>query len=91
MLSPALETAARDVALVGAIFLYMAVSALACARVAARKNRGADEWFVCGELFGLIALAAVLLLPALRSSASEIDVVRAQRPQSGTIDAGGAP
>ena len=25
----------------------------------------ADEWFVCGELLGLIALIAVLLLPRL--------------------------
>jgi len=29
------------------------------------KNRGADEWFVCGEMLGLIAVVAVWLLPHL--------------------------
>ncbi len=47
------------------IFAYMGICAYACSRIALRKNRGADEWFVCGEIFGVIAVIAVLLLPRL--------------------------
>ena len=51
--------------LTGAIFVYMYVCAMACSRIAARKGRGADEWFVCGELLGLFAVVTVLVLPSL--------------------------
>ena len=54
-----------EILICGAIFAYMGVCATACSRIAAERNRGADEWFVCGELFGLIAVIAVLLLPRL--------------------------
>lgn len=52
--------------LTGAIFVYMYVCAMACSRIAARKHRGADEWFVCGELLGVFAVVTVLVLPALK-------------------------
>ena len=51
--------------LTGAIFVYMSVSAVACSRIAARKGRGADEWFVCGELLGVFAVVTLLVLPSL--------------------------
>ena len=50
-----------ELLLTGAIFIYM----YACSRIAARKHRGADEWFVCGEILGVIAVIAILLLPPL--------------------------
>ena len=49
----------------GLVLLYISISAVVCSRIAARKNRGTDEWFMCGELLGLIAVLAVLLLPRL--------------------------
>ena len=54
-----------EVILCGVIFLYMGFCSFLCSRIAAGKNRGADEWFVCGEIFGLIAVIAVWLLPRL--------------------------
>ena len=54
-----------EVLLTGAIFVYMYIRAMACSRIAARKHRGADEWFVCGEILGVIAVMAILLLPPL--------------------------
>lgn len=50
-----------------AVFAYLAICALGCSRIAVAKNRGADEWFVCGEIFGLIAVVAIVLLPPLPS------------------------
>lgn len=54
-----------DFTVCGLVLLYISVSAVVCSRIAARKHRGTDEWFVCGELLGLIAVFAVLLLPRL--------------------------
>ena len=51
--------------LTGAIFVYMYVCATACSRIAGRKGRGADEWFVCGELLGVFAVVMLLVLPSL--------------------------
>ena len=54
-----------ELLLTGAIFIYMYTCAMACSRIAARKHRGADEWFVCGQILGVIAVIAILLLPPL--------------------------
>lgn len=54
-----------DFIVCGLVLLYISISAVVCSRIAARKNRGTDEWFMCGELLGLIAVLAVLLLPRL--------------------------
>ncbi len=54
-----------EIVLCVAVLLYIGVCAFLCSRIAARKNRGADEWFVCGEILGLVAVLAVLLLPRL--------------------------
>ena len=51
------------------ILAYMAICAFAASHIAVRKNRGRDEWFVCGEIFGLIAVITVLLLPPLSPGA----------------------
>ena len=59
--------------LTGAIFVYMYVCAMACSRVATRKHRGADEWFVCGEILGLIAVIALLLLPPLKDTGRDLN------------------
>lgn len=56
-----------EIVLCVAIIAYLAICALGCSRIAAAKNRGADEWFVCGEIFGLIAVVAIVLLPRLPS------------------------
>lgn len=48
---------------VGAIFLSMGVSAVVHSRLAAQNGRGADAWFVSGELLGGVAVAALRLLP----------------------------
>ena len=52
--------------LTAAIFIYMYACAMACSRIAAHKGRGADEWFVCGELLGVFAVVTLLVLPSLR-------------------------
>ena len=49
--------------LYAAIMIYGGICAFVCSRTAYGKNRGADEWFVCGEILGVIAVAAILLLP----------------------------
>lgn len=54
-----------EVVLCSAIFASMAICANLCSRIAGRKQRGSDEWFVCGELFGPVAVLAILLLPRL--------------------------
>ena len=59
--------------LTGVIFVYMCVSSVACSRIAGRKGRGADEWFVCGEILGLIAVIAVLLLPPLKDTRRDLN------------------
>lgn len=51
--------------LTAAIFIYMYACAMACSRIAAHKGRGADEWFVCGELLGVFAVITVLALRSL--------------------------
>lgn len=58
--------------LTGAIFVYMYVSAVACSRIAAGKGRGADEWFVCGQLLGVVAVITVLLLPPLKEAPRQL-------------------
>lgn len=60
-----LAPAMMAIVVCGLVLLHISISALVCSRIAARKNRGTDEWFMCGELLGLIAVLAVLLLPRL--------------------------
>lgn len=62
-----------EVVIGAAIFASMAICANVCSRIAERKRRGAEEWFVCGVIFGPVAIVAVLLLPQLP-----------ERPQDGT-------
>ena len=57
-----------EVLLTVAIFAYMYVCATACSRIASRKHRGTEEWFVCGEILGLFAVIAVLFLPPLKDT-----------------------
>lgn len=44
---------------------YASFCGWTASRLARSKNRGTDEWFVCGVIFGLFAVVALRLLPPL--------------------------
>ncbi len=54
-----------EIVIAALLLAYMAVSALVCQGIAKHKNRGTDEWFVCGVIFGIFAIVVVGLLWAL--------------------------
>lgn len=48
------------------VLANMVAGAVACSRIAASKNRGSDEWFVVGEIFGVFAVPVVWLMRPLQ-------------------------
>jgi urea transporter len=49
----------------GIVFLAMMIGGVVSAVIAAKKNRSAAAWALCGALFGLISMIILLALEPL--------------------------